>query len=136
MAITIGRGQRDAIYEEIALDLNGLTDLWTEFERGEFERARELRRRFERDMRLLDDLGWEPEQDCDEFELTMEAADLAAAIVHLNGQTGAILHTHIVEPIERSPDTARSVMAQTAFGAILAQLAQGSPAAEATKGDR
>jgi len=135
MAITIGRGQRDAIYEEIALDLNGLTDLWTEFERGDFERARELRRRFERDMRLLDDLGWEPEQDRDEFELTMDAADLAAAIVHLNRQTGTILHTHIVEPIERSPDTARSVMAQTAFGAILAQLAQGSRTAEAIDGD-
>lgn len=136
MAITISRGQRDAIHKEIALDLSGLTDLWTEFGRGEFERARELRRRFERDMRLLDDLGWEPEQDRDEFELTMEAADLAAAIVHLNTQTGAILHTDIVEPIERSPDTARSVMAQIAFGAILAQLAQGSPSTKAIEGDR
>lgn len=52
-----------------------------------------------------------------------------AKSTYLNKQTGAILHTHIVEPIEQSPDTARSVMAQTAFGSILAQLAQGGASA-------
>jgi hypothetical protein len=31
MAITINREQRDAMHQEVGLDLNGLTDLWTEF---------------------------------------------------------------------------------------------------------
>jgi hypothetical protein len=57
MAITINRQQRDAIYQEVVLDLNGLTDLWTEFDDGNFDRARELRDRFVLDMRLLDDLA-------------------------------------------------------------------------------
>lgn len=125
MAITINRQQRDAIYQEVVLDLNGLTDLWTEFDGGNFDRARELRDRFVLDMRLLDDLGWEPEVDGEAFELTMEGVDLAAVVSYLIAQTGAILRTHIVEPIERTPHAERSVQAQTAFGSILAQLAQG-----------
>jgi hypothetical protein len=39
-------------------------------------------------------------------------------------QTGALIHTHVVEPIERTPDTAESVKAQTAFASILGQLAR------------
>lgn len=125
MAIAIDRDQRDAMYQEVVLDLNGLTDLWAEFDAGNFERAKELRQRFVLDLRLLDDLGWEPEQETEAFELTMDGVDLAAVVSHLITQTGAIIHTHIVEPIERTPHAERSVKAQGAFGSILAQLAQG-----------
>jgi hypothetical protein len=130
MAISISREQREAIYQEVVLDLNGLTDLWTEFEAGNYERAKELRQRFVFDMRLLDDLGWEPEQAGDEFALTMDGVDLAWVVSHLIVQTGAIIHTHIVEPIERTPHAERSVQAQTALGSILGQLAQGKAADE------
>ena len=130
MAITINRQQRDAIYEEVVLDLNGLTDLWTEFDDGNFDRARELRDRFVLDMRLLDDLGWEPEPDAGNFALTMDGVDLAGVVSHLIAQTGAIIHTHIIEPIERTPHAERSVRAQGVFGSILAQLAQGRAADE------
>jgi hypothetical protein len=93
------------------LDLNGLTDLWTEFDDGNFDRARELRDRFVLDMRLLDDLGWEPEVDGEAFDLTMNSVDLAAIVSRLIEQTGAIIHTQIVEPIERTPHAERSVRA-------------------------
>jgi hypothetical protein len=130
MAITINRDQRDAMYQQVVLDLNGLTDLWTEFSDGNYDRAKELRQRFVFDMRLLDDLGWEPEQDRDEFDLTVDGVDLAWVVSHLIEQTGAIIHTHVVEPIERTADTAESVHAQTAFASILGQLAQGKAADE------
>lgn len=125
MAITIDREQRDAMYQEVVLDLNGFTDLWTEFDAGNFDQARELRDRFVLDMRLLDDLGWEPAVEGEAFDLTMDGVDLAAVVSHLVVQTGAILHTHIVEPIERAPHAERSVRAQGVFGSILGQLAQG-----------
>jgi hypothetical protein len=134
MAITIDRDQRDAMYQEVVLDLNGLTDLWTEFDADNYDRAKELRQRFVFDMRLLDDLGWEPEQERDEFVLTMDGVDLAWVVSHLIVQTGAILHTHIVEPIERTPHAERSVRAQTALGSILGQLAQGRAADEQAGG--
>jgi hypothetical protein len=54
MAITINRDQRDAIYQEVALDL-------------------------------------------------------AAAVSYLIAQTGAILRTHIVEPIGRTPHAGRAL---------------------------
>jgi hypothetical protein len=130
MAITINQEQRDAMYQEVVLDLNGLTDLWTEFDDGNYERAKELRQRFVFDMRLLDDLGWEPEQEADEFTLTMDGVDLAWLVSRLIEQTGAIIHTHIVDPIERTPHAERSVKAQSAFGSILGQLAQGRAADE------
>ena len=130
MAITIDRDKRDAMYEEVVLDLNGLTDLRIELDAGNYERAKELRQRFVFDMRLLDDLGWEPEPGADEFTLTMDGVDLARVVSHLIEQTGAIIHTHVVEPIERTADTAESVHAQTAFASILGQLAQGKAADE------
>jgi hypothetical protein len=130
MAITINRQQRDAIYQDVVLDLNGLTDLWTEFDGGNFDRARELRDRFVLDMRLLNDLGWEPESEGEAFELAMDGVDLACVVSRLNEQTGAIIHTQIVEPIEQAPHAERSVRAQGVFGSILAQLAQGRAADE------
>jgi hypothetical protein len=51
-------------------------------------------------------------------------------VSHLIEQTGAIIHTHVVEPIERTPHAERSVKAQSAFGSILGQLAQGRAANE------
>ena len=125
MAVTIDREQRDAIYEEVLTDLTGVGDIWIALDGADYEKAREYRRRFERDMRLLDDLGWEPEQEADEFTLTMDGVDLAWVVSHLIEQTGAIIHTHIVEPIERTPHAERSVKAQSALGSILGQLAQG-----------
>ena len=124
-AITINSAQRDAIYAEAILALSGTGDIRIELDNGDFVSARRHRRRFEDMMRLLDDIGWEPDQDRDEFELTMDGVDLAAVVSYLIDQTGAILRTHIVEPIEQAPDAERSVRAQTAFGSILAQLAQG-----------
>jgi hypothetical protein len=87
MAIPINREQRDSMHQEVTVDLNGLTDLWTEL-------------------------------------------DLAWIVSHLIAQTGAIIHTHIVEPIERTPQAAKTVKAQGAFATILGQLAQGKAADE------
>jgi hypothetical protein len=36
MALTINREQRDSMHQEVTLDLNGLTDLWTEFNDGDY----------------------------------------------------------------------------------------------------
>jgi hypothetical protein len=65
-------------------------------------------------MRLLDDLGWEPDPDPDrdEFELSMPPAQLARAT----------LHTHIVEAIDEREQAERAVAAQAAYGDLLAQL--------------
>ena len=136
MAITIDRDQRDAMYQEVVLDLNGLTDLWTEFDAGNYKRAKELRQRSCSTCGCSTISGGEPEPEGDEFTLTMDGVDLAWVVSHLIAQTGAIIHTHIIEPIERTPHAERSVKAQSAFGAILGQLAQGKAADEQARSSR
>jgi hypothetical protein len=134
MAIRINREQRDAIYSEIVLDLSGTGDIRIELDNGDYEGARRHRRRFEDDMRLLDDLGWEPETDGEEFALSMPAGQLARALRNLSANARATLHTHIVEPIEEHEHAQRATTAQAAYGDMLAQLAD--PDQEADVGGR
>ncbi|MEX1141396.1 MAG: hypothetical protein WD993_05110 [Thermoleophilaceae bacterium] len=124
MAIRIDREQRDAIYSEIMVDLSGTGDICIELDRGDHQAARRHRRRFEDDMRLLDDRGWEPDSDPDrdEFELSMPPGQLARALRSLTRNTRATLHAHIVEPIEEREQAERAVVAQDAYGDLLAQL--------------
>lgn len=122
MTIKIDRSQRDAIYAQIRTDLSGAGDVFLSVEAGDFDAARRTRRRLEDDMRLLDDIGWEPETEHDEFELTMPAADLARTLRSLSRSAGAVLHTHIVEHADEREDAASLLLAQTTYGALLSQL--------------
>lgn len=123
MAVKVGREQRDAIHAEVMGVLTGTGDVYLELERGDYEAARRLRRRFEDAMRLLDDLGWEPDAAGEEFELSMPARDLARAVRLLGANAAATLQSQIVEPIEQGESTLRAIAAQTACGDVLAQLA-------------
>jgi hypothetical protein len=123
MQITIGRRQRDAIYGEVVVDLSGVGDIQIALDDGDFDAARRFRRRFEEDMRLLDDIGWEPDPEGEEFVLSMPAVQLASALRRLSENARAILHGHIVRPIEESEQVQRTLAAQAAYGDLLGQLA-------------
>lgn len=125
MAIRIDREQRDAIYAEVMLDLSGTGDIQIELDNDDYDAARRHRRRFEDDMRLLDDIGWEPEADGEEFELSMAADQLARTLRHLNENAHAMLDAHIAEPIEQQRRARQSLLAQTAYGDLLGQIADG-----------
>lgn len=98
--IKLNRQQRDAIYGELVLDLSGTGDIRISLDGGDYEAAKQPRQRFEEDMRLLDDLGWEPEQDRDEFEVTMDYDDVARVLHRVNRSAGDTLHIYVVEPME------------------------------------
>jgi hypothetical protein len=89
MAVTITDEQRDAIYEEVLSDLSGVGDILLLLSRQDHEAARTHRRRFEDDMRLLDDHGWQAEQPGDEFVLTMPQDDLARGASAARRQRGS-----------------------------------------------
>ncbi len=127
MAIEIGREQRDAIYQEILTELSGSGDIWEELQSGDYEAARRTRRRLEDDMRVLDDIGWEPEQDREVFELTMPPADLARALRVLTDIAAATIHEHVVRPIDEAHLVQRATVVQSACGAVLAQLTDDLP---------
>jgi hypothetical protein len=80
MTITINREQRDALWGDIELDHSGLGDLATCLSRGEAADAQEMRRRFDKHWRLLDDLGWTRGDPRREFTLTMPPGEIAEAM--------------------------------------------------------
>lgn len=121
MAITINRKQRDALYQETVLDLSGTGDIRLGLDTADYEGAQRLRRRYEEDMRLLDDIGWEAETDRDEFEITMDPQGLARTLQRLNHSAGDTLRIYVVEPME-GDFVVRAAQAQAACGHVLAQL--------------
>lgn len=80
MAIKITQEHRNAIYGELLVDLTGTGEIYLHIQNGDYGDAQETRRRYEENMRLLDDLGWHPDAEADEYEITMDADDLTHAL--------------------------------------------------------
>lgn len=70
-AVTISHEERGLIHDELLTALSGVGDVFIATEQGEDEDARRLRLRFEDLMRLLDDLGWSPEDPGERFATTL-----------------------------------------------------------------
>jgi predicted DNA-binding WGR domain protein len=123
MAITIDRAQRDAIYTQVVTDLSGVDDISHLLRKGDIAAALRHRRWFEDDMRLLDDLHWERDTPAEQFELTMPTVDLARLFGRLNDEAGTMLKDHFAETADERDDAQRLLLARTAYGHVLAQLA-------------
>lgn len=77
-SVTISRDAREALYDELKLELSGaLGDIASSLKHGHGEKVRDLRENAERAFRLLDDLGWDRDDDRSVYRLTMRADELA-----------------------------------------------------------
>jgi hypothetical protein len=86
-ATTISREQRDALYQLVRDHLSGLNDVWIAIEESkDFVTARRLGLEFGSDFRLLEDLGWEEEDDRERVELTIPAAELTRVLNRLHDE--------------------------------------------------
>lgn len=81
-------------------------------------------------MRLLDDIGWEPEPEEELFELTMPRADLARVLRTLNGNARATVHEQVTKPLEEADLAQRALLVQGLCDELLAQIADESQAAQ------
>ncbi|MGE5281974.1 MAG: hypothetical protein ACM3N0_06580 [Chloroflexota bacterium] len=89
---TIDRAQRDGLYELIRNHLGAIGDIWIALEKDEeYMLAERLGLEFGEDFRLLADIGWDPDDDRQSFELTMEAHDLMEALRRLHGEAEHVL---------------------------------------------
>ena len=89
---TIDRDQRDGLYELIRNHLGGVGDVWIALEDNEdFATAERLGIEFGDDFRLLADIGWQPRDDRESFELTMPTHDLMEALKRLHGEAATVL---------------------------------------------
>lgn len=90
--ITIDRDQREGLYELVRNHLGSIEDFWVALERtGDFAKAEQLGLEFGEDFRLLDDIGWRPEERHEAFELTMPPLDLTELLQRLHGEAAVVL---------------------------------------------
>lgn len=96
----IDREQRDGIYELVRNHLAGIGDVAVALEDNEdIATAERLAIELGEDFRLLDDIGWRPDEERDVFELTMPPHDLMELLRRLQGDAARLL--------EGSPDRAQ-----------------------------
>lgn len=89
---TIDKDQRDGLYELVRNHLGGIGDIWLALEQdGEYELAERMGIEFGEDFRLLQDIGWQPNDKRTSVELTMEAHDLAELLTRLRGEAIGVL---------------------------------------------
>jgi hypothetical protein len=78
MGILLVDSQRDEVYQYLLVDVGGVADLTTLIRGGELVLARRLRVRFEEDMRLLDQIGWEPKGGKEAYAITLASNEIRA----------------------------------------------------------
>ncbi len=81
--LTIGAGERAALYAQATQNLSGIADVLLHYEHGDYLAARRLANRAAQDTRLLNDLGWVPEDSRRTFDLKMPSDELIATLGRL-----------------------------------------------------
>lgn len=122
MSLTIIRTERDALYHSLVIDLSAIGDIHTSLQHDDTDAAIRLWRRFDAELRLLDDLGWDREQQARHFELTMPPAELRPIIERIYWSTVEMLAGEAREIDETEAAVLRSTTA--ICPAILARLTE------------
>jgi hypothetical protein len=76
MGVMLADSQRDEVYQYLLVDVGGVADMTTLIRGGELDLARRLRSRFEEDMRLLDQIGWEPKGEKAVYVVTLASDEI------------------------------------------------------------
>jgi hypothetical protein len=101
MGIFLVSSQRDDVYQYLLVDVDGVVDMTTLIRGGELLLARRLRQQFEEDMRLLDQIGWEPKGDKDVYAITLASDEIRSIFKRLLARALQL----ITEPRGRSAPT-------------------------------
>jgi hypothetical protein len=120
--VTLTRQQRDVIYGQLLVELTAIGDIYIALSNGDYDTAKRYRRQFEDDLRLLDDLGWEPDPSAQQFEITMERHDLARSVARLHQLATEAVGEHLRRPTDNDLAAERQVVACQAYADILSQL--------------
>ena len=122
MYVTINRRDRDAIYVGLMTDLSAIGDVFIDLHNDEPASAKRLYRRFEVELRLLDDLGWEKEPEAEGFELTMPVRELRPVIERVYWSAVSSLADHPEELVDEAVYALTA--ATSACPELLARLAE------------
>ncbi len=79
----IERRQREAVHGLLLQRLTGISDPGLMIERGDFAAAERFGNEFAADVRLLNDLGWDPRDGRETFAITVLAEDFLGTLWRL-----------------------------------------------------
>lgn len=122
MSLTITRTERDALYHSLVVSLSAIGDIHTSLQHDDTDAAIRLWRRFDAELRLLNDFGWDREQQARRFELTMRPAELRPIIERIYWNTVGMLAEEAQEIDETEAAVLRGTT--TTCPAILARLTE------------
>jgi hypothetical protein len=80
------------VYGYLLVEVSGIAGIITLIRGGDLHLARRLRSRFEEDMRLLDQIGWEPKGRLEVYAITLESDEIRSIFRRLMGQAARLLH--------------------------------------------
>jgi len=102
---TISKDQSDGLYALVRNHLGGLSDVFVEMEqREDFDVAERLGREFVEDFRLLEDIGWRPDDGRESVALTMPLDALSELLQRLQDEAERLLTESPTERRSREED--------------------------------
>lgn len=123
MGVFLAGPQRDRVYQYLLVDVGGVIDMTTLIRGNELLLARRLRARFEEDMRLLDQIGWEPKGKREVYAITLGSDDIRSIFRRLL----ALALQIIDEPDTQSPHVLReAAMVAETSSVVLNELPGGT----------
>jgi hypothetical protein len=102
---TISKDQRDGLYALVRNHLGGLSDVFVEMEQHkDFDAAERLGCEFAEDFRLLEDIGWQPNDGRESVALTMPLGELSELLQRLQDEAERLLTESPAECRSREED--------------------------------
>jgi hypothetical protein len=105
MALTLDQDQRNALYRFTVTDLETATEIAALLRAGKTDHAQRLRRRFDQDARLLDELGWSTTEPDKDYEVELSDDDRTAIFGRFCQAAGIV-----VDKSERHPDVSEQTL--------------------------
>lgn len=87
--LSITAEQRGPLYRQVAQHISGIADVNGAYECGDFIYAKQLGDEYAEDVALLADLGWDPDDPRESFELKMPAGELLQVLQRLRNEAEA-----------------------------------------------
>lgn len=106
--------ERDALYVTILDSLRSIDQISYYLDHGEPSQARKLRKRFEGEMALLDQIGWEPTPTPTRFPISMPAKRIQKVIRPLLKDTHTVLLKE-TNAVVTSPEITAMRLAEAVF---------------------
>lgn len=123
----INHDQRTGLYELVRNHLGSVEELFNALEREkDIAKAERLALDLREDFDLLDDLGWDPDEERESYELTMSPHDLMEVLKRLHDEAGEVLQGSSGERQSREEDAetqTRFLHGQDACEQVLIELA-------------